>query len=261
MPSARRYLLALREVCSIRAHAVAAFRRRPGAQCPAHQGDHAVHHARPERVGRLLRPAASPCARSTATRGLQRRASRPADRRAAPRDVGDGPGARPVPDDEPLHHGRSPLSAPRDLVHLLGQAELEGQVAADGPEAPRSIPPSRSRTWCGRCTNSSTRIATAASISSSDHEAALILKLPGLASALGARSRALRRRVRAAPEVDDRERPDVRQRVLRQPGQHRPRRRLPPSLRVRDHRRVRRDRSAHAPTPARPPAAPTAAAP
>ena len=78
----------------------------------------------------------------------------------------------------------------------------------------------------------------------SDQEAALILKFPGVVRRDHPRRRAVGRRVRSAPRVDDRARPALRQRVLRQPGVDRHGRLLPPPLRVRQHRHLRRDRAA-----------------
>ena len=76
-----------------------------------------------------------------------------------------------------------------------------------------------------------------------------------------ARGRPVRRRLRPAPWLHDRGRPHVRERVLRQPRQHRDGRLLPPPLRIRVDRDLLRDRPARPPTPAPPPAAPIAAAP
>ena len=95
----------------------------------------------------------------------------------------------------------------------------------------------------------------------SDQEAALILKFPGVVRRMILAVGRMGRRVRSAPGVDDRARPALRQRVLRQPRVDRHGRLLPPPLRVRQHRHLRRDRPPGRPNPARRPAGPTGAAP
>ena len=90
---------------TIRRHVlVEPARRRARPRSPADQTDHAVHHARAERVGVLLRAADLARQDRRLHPRVQRRAPVDTDRCAARPDASDLGGDDPVPHLEPLRH-------------------------------------------------------------------------------------------------------------------------------------------------------------